>query len=144
MRKAMAAMMFGLLALTDGLNAQGRPDAGTIMSPKEAHTKALSGEVVLVDIRTPQEWRETGVPASATAITMHQEPAKLIAALEKATGGDKSKPLALICRTGNRTSFLQAELKKVGYTAVVNVAEGVIGGPFGPGWLKSGLPIKKP
>ena len=63
---------------------------------------------------------------------------------EAATGGDKTKPLALICRTGNRTSFLQAELKKRGYTSIINVAEGVVGGPFGPGWLKAGLPVTKP
>jgi rhodanese-related sulfurtransferase len=144
MRKAVVTMLAGLTALAGALSAQGRPDAGTVMSPKEAHAKALAGEIVLVDIRTPEEWRETGVPASAQAITMHQDAPKLLAALAAATGGDTSKPLALICRTGNRTSFLQAELKKVGYTSVINVAEGVVGGPFGPGWVKSGLPLKKP
>jgi rhodanese-related sulfurtransferase len=126
------------------LAAQGRPDAGTLMSPAEAHRKALAGEIVFVDVRTPEEWRETGVPASALPITMHQDAPKLLAALAQATGGDKSKALALICRTGNRTSFLQAELKKAGYTQVINVAEGVVGGPFGKGWLKTGLPVKRP
>lgn len=131
-------------AASSGAVAQGRQDPGQIMSAKDAHAKAIAGEVVLVDIRTPDEWRETGIPASAKAITMHQEAPKLFAQLAEATGGDKSKPIALICRTGNRTSFLQAELRKVGYTSVLNVAEGVAGGPFGQGWVKGGLPLRKP
>jgi rhodanese-related sulfurtransferase len=143
MRLSVLAAMICLLVPVVA-SAQNRPDAGTIMAPAIAHTKALAGDLVLVDIRTPDEWRETGVPSSAQAITMHQEPKALLAQLERATGGDKSKPLALICRTGNRTSFLQAELKKHGYTSIINVAEGVVGGPFGQGWLKAGLPVRKP
>ena len=143
MRAILLAFALSLAVLSPTF-AQGRPDPGTLMSPAEAHRKAVAGEIVFVDIRTPEEWRETGIPASATPITMHQDAPKLLAALEQATGGDKSKPLALICRTGNRTSFLQAELKKAGYSQVINVAEGVVGGPFGKGWLKSGLPVKRP
>lgn len=139
-----AALALTLLATAAPLAAQGRPDAGTLMSAAEAHRKALAGELVFVDVRTPQEWRETGVPASALPISMHQDPQKLLAALDKATAGDKSKPLAIICRTGNRTTALQAELKKAGYSQVINVAEGVAGGPFGKGWVKSGLPVKQP
>jgi rhodanese-related sulfurtransferase len=115
---------------------------GTVMSATEAHAKAVAGEVVLVDVRTPDEWRETGLPASGHAITMHQEARGLLAGLDKAMGGDRSKPLAIICRTGNRTTMLQAELKKAGYSNVINVAEGMAGGPNGTGWVKSGLPTR--
>lgn len=124
--------------------AKARIDAGTILAPIDAHRKALAGELVLVDVRTPMEWRETGVAASAKTITMHQNPNTLFAELDKALGGDRTKPLAIICRTGNRTTALQAELKKRGYTSVLNVAEGMVGGPFGPGWIRSGLPVRKP
>jgi rhodanese-related sulfurtransferase len=144
MRATLFAATILLSSTAAALLAQGRADPGTLMTAADAHRKALAGEIVFVDIRTPDEWRETGVPASATPITMHQDAPKLLAALDKATGGDKSKPLALICRTGNRTSFLQAELKKAGYSQVINVAEGVAGGPYGKGWLKAGLPLKRP
>jgi rhodanese-related sulfurtransferase len=143
-RKLILTAVLAFAATSSALWAQSRPTLGTVMTSAQAHTKALAGEIVLVDIRTPEEWRETGIPASASAITMHQDAPKLLAALEKATGGDKTKPLALICRTGNRTTFLQAELQKVGYTSVINVAEGVVGGPNGAGWIKAGLPLKKP
>lgn len=112
------------------------------MSPGDAHAKAQAGSIALVDIRTPAEWRETGLPASAHAITMNQDAPALLAALDRVLGGDRSKPLALICRTGNRSSALTAELRKAGYTNLIDVSEGVAGGRNGPGWLKAGLPTR--
>lgn len=117
--------------------------AGEVMTPTDAHEKALKGEVVLVDVRTPQEWQQTGLPASGHAITMHQQGSDFAAQLDKALGGDRSKPLAVICRTGNRTGSLVAPLEKAGYKRVINVAEGMFGGRYGPGWIKSGLPLRK-
>ena len=131
MIRALAIIGVAVLAMTSGVAGQmskPNPALGTVMSATEAHAKAVAGTVVLVDIRTPEEWRETGLPASAHAISMHQEARDLLAGLDKATGGDKSKPLALICRTGNRTTFLQSELKKAGYSNVINVAEGAYTG----------------
>ncbi len=112
------------------------------MPAAEAHAKAMAGAITLVDIRTPAEWRETGLPASAHAITMNQDSAALLTALDKALGGDRSKPLALICRTGNRSSRLIGDLQKAGYTGLIDVAEGMAGSRAGPGWLKSGLPLR--
>ena len=112
------------------------------MPAAEAHAKAVDGAVTLVDIRTPGEWRETGLPASAHAITMNQDGAALLAALDKVLGGDRSKPLAIICRTGNRSSRLIGDLQKGGYTGLIDVAEGMAGSRAGPGWLKAGLPLR--
>lgn len=117
--------------------------AGEVMTPQEAHEKALTGEIVLVDVRTPQEWQQTGLPASGHAITMHQQGPDFVAQLDAALGGDRSKPLAVICRTGNRTGSLVAPLEKAGYTRVINIAEGMVGGRYGPGWIKTGLPLRK-
>ncbi|MCB1513456.1 MAG: hypothetical protein KDJ18_01315 [Hyphomicrobiaceae bacterium] len=116
--------------------------AGEVMTPAEAHEKALKGEIVLVDVRTPDEWKQTGLPASGHAITMHQQGPDFLRQLDQALGGDRSKPLAVICRTGNRTGSLVAPLEKVGYTRVINVAEGMVGGRYGAGWIKAGLPIR--
>lgn len=116
-------------------------DLGRVISAREAHRQAVAGEVVLVDIRTREEWRETGVPASAKPITMREGDKAFHAELAAALGNDRSRPLALICRTGNRTTILQAELRQAGFTNILNVAEGVAGGPHGAGWVKSGLPL---
>lgn len=139
-------ILFGMAAFAAAVFAQGllKPqDPGTVISAPEAHEKAAKGEIVLVDIRTPQEWQQTGIPASAWAITMNQDGRQLVAALEKAMGGDKTRPLAIICRTGNRTTHLQGQLKQVGFTNVLNVAEGVAGSRYGKGWLNDGLPLRR-
>jgi rhodanese-related sulfurtransferase len=114
-----------------------------IMAVGVAHQRASKGEIVLVDVRRPSEWRQTGIPASGQPITMHQSGEKFLADLLAATGGRRDKPLALICATGGRTSWLLPRLKKAGFTKVYNVAEGMHGSRYGDGWLKQGLPIKK-
>ncbi|HRY08067.1 MAG TPA: rhodanese-like domain-containing protein [Hyphomicrobiaceae bacterium] len=116
--------------------------AGEVMSPADAYEKSSKGEIVLVDVRTPKEWQQTGLPASGYAITMHQQGPEFLSQLDAALGGDRSKPLAIICRTGNRTGSLVGPLEKAGYTRVINVAEGMAGGRYGPGWIKAGLPLR--
>lgn len=113
------------------------------MSAAEAHAAAGAGKVVLVDIRSQEEWKDTGVPASGHAVTMHQAQASFVRQIEALTQGDKAKPLALICATGSRSSFLRSWLVKAGYTAVIDVSEGMEGGRAGRGWVRAGLPIRK-
>ena len=136
---AVVVMLATLAALP--ANAQRAP-TGTIMTAADAHAKALAGDVVLVDIRTPEEWKATGVSASAHAVTMHQAGPAFIDGLKLAMGGDTTKPLAIICNSGNRTSNIYADLQRAGFSKLFNVAEGVGGGPFGRGWLQSGLPLR--
>jgi len=117
-------------------------EAGNVIAVNEAHGKALAGEVVLVDVRSSAEWQQTGVPASAYAITMHQDVDQFVAMVSSAMGGDKTRPLAVICATGSRTTFLQTALKRLGFSNPMNVAAGMMGSRFGTGWIKSGLPVR--
>lgn len=117
--------------------------AGPKIDPAEAHQRALAGEITLIDVRAPKEWRETGTPEHALLITMHGKDGVggFVAGVAAAMGGDKSKPVALICAAGGRSSRLQAALEKEGYTHVIDVAEGVEGGLFSKGWQARGLPL---
>lgn len=114
------------------------------MSAPEAFEAAKSGKLTLIDIRTPPEWKETGVAPGATLINMlHPQgaPGFLNAVLQK-VGGDKTAPIALICRTGNRTTQVQRFLQAEGFTRVYNVKEGMAGSGAGPGWLARKLPVE--
>ena len=113
------------------------------MSVAEAHARALAGEIVLIDVRRPNEWRRTGLPASGHAVTMHQNGAAFRAGLLKATDGRPDRPVALICATGGRSTWVQPQLRQWGFQNLINVAEGMVGGRYGPGWLKSGLPVRR-
>lgn len=110
-----------------------------IIDAKAAFKKAETGELLLLDIRSPQEWKETGTGTGAKKVSMHQP--GFLAKLDALTGNDKTKPVALICATGGRSNWLQGELVKRGYTNIIDVSEGMLGSSTGPGWLKRGLPV---
>lgn len=111
------------------------------MSAADAHERATKGDILLVDIRTDGEWKQTGLGASARPISMHKP--GFIEKLIEAAGNDKSRTIALICATGGRSRWLQGQLTKYGFTNVVDVSEGMLGSAAGPGWLKTGLPVKR-
>jgi rhodanese-related sulfurtransferase len=136
-------LSFGVVATVEVQGQNVKRSGLAVMSAGEAHAKALAGALVLVDIRTTDEWRETGVPASGYTITMHQDRVMFMRQLVEAAGGSLQKPIALICAVGSRSAFLQRRLKQAGFENVIDVGEGVIGGRRGTGWIKSGLPIRR-
>ena len=110
------------------------------MSAPDALAAADRGEIVLVDIRTRGEWKQTGLAKPALAISMHE--AGFVRNLARALGGNRASPVALICATGGRSAHMQHILATAGFTNVIDVSEGMIGSGAGPGWLRRGLPIK--
>jgi len=109
------------------------------ISVQRAHDLASNGQINLVDIRWPAEWKQTGVGKGAHRISMHKK--GFVSQLDKLTGGDRTKPIALICARGNRSSRLKAELNAAGFTNIINVPEGMLGSSAGPGWLGRKLPL---
>lgn len=134
----MNRMSLVLLATVLSLLVSFSTFAAELVSVEEAQSRAMSGELLLVDIRTPGEWQETGVPASAVPITMHKP--TFLAKLDAAMDGRKDKPVGLICAVGGRSGFLSKLLEERGYTYVVDVSEGMHGSERGAGWLAKGLP----
>ena len=111
------------------------------LSPPEAAKLVTEKKVILVDIRTPDEWRETGVAENAHKLDMNDP--MFLAKLSALTNGDRAKPVALICRTANRTRTVQQALLQSGYATIINVEGGMVGNSADKGWLKHGLPVVK-
>jgi len=112
------------------------------LSVREAHEAAKAGKLVLVDIRTPEEWADTGVPEGAIKLDMTGSAFEVrLAALKLDHPG---KPIALICRTGNRTSTVQKKLAGRGWTNLIDVRGGLLGNPKDRGWLSENLPVVAP
>ena len=124
--------------------AAGRVANGVILDPIEARASAEGGGIVLIDIRRPSEWRETGVATPARTITMHDPagPNAFLAAVVEAVGGNLDRPVALICASGVRSTWAQRFLSARGFRRVYNVKEGMLGTGSKPGWIKRGLPIR--
>ena len=116
-------------------------EAGPTLSAPEAFEKARAGEITLIDIRTPQEWRQTGVAEGAQRIDMTRK--TFVQEILESVDGDTDAPIAIICRTGNRTTYAQKALQEMGFSHVFNVNEGMAGSGAGPGWVRRGLPVER-
>ncbi len=118
--------------------------AGADMSAPDALAASQAAKLTLIDVRTPAEWKETGSPLGAARIDINQSKgdAGFLEAVLKQTKGNKSAPVALICRSGSRSSKAQSFLESQGFTQVFNVKEGMSGSGAGPGWIKRALPVQ--
>lgn len=114
----------------------------SILTAPEAFAAAQAGELILVDVRRPEEWQMTGIPDGAVPLDMRRR--DFLIELDRLSGPDRSVPVAIICRTGNRTGYLMSELVPRGFTNVKDVSEGMMGSQVGKGWLAHGLPVEQP
>ncbi|WP_226803956.1 rhodanese-like domain-containing protein [Amylibacter sp. SFDW26] len=133
---AIGAIAVGSIAWSEATKL---PFKGDAISPSQAHEYATSGQIVLIDIRRPDEWNKTGSGQGASRLDMRRQ--DFITELDKIVGGDRSKPVALICARGVRSNRMSQHLINAGYTNIIDVPEGMLGSQAGPGWLKRGLPV---
>jgi rhodanese-related sulfurtransferase len=129
----MGVAAFSTLALPAG--AEG------VLNAPQAYAQAKAGKIILIDIRTPEEWSETGVATVAKTLDMRRD--DFVTVLDRLLGGDRSKPVALICARGVRSSQLSRTLRQAGYSQVIDVPEGMLGSYAGPGWLSRDLPVSR-
>lgn len=110
-----------------------------IISAADASRQMETGDLVVLDIRTPQEWAETGIADGAWPVSMHtpEFPQQLQAILSQY----RTSEIALICATGGRTAYVTEILEKNGIVGVADVSEGMFGNGEAPGWMARGLPI---
>ena len=92
----------------------------------------------IIDIRTPAEWKETGVIPGTTKIMFFDEQGnynipKFMDELKKVVK-DKKQPIILVCRTASRTKMVGEFLStKMGYQNTKELSGGIM---FG--WMNSG------
>jgi len=107
----------------------------------EAYQQAQAGEITLIDIRTPLEWKTVGVPVGGHPIDLRRE--GFAEAVAQAAGGDRNAPIALICAAGVRSARMTLALSDAGFSNIIDVPEGMLGSRSGPGWVASNLPVAR-
>ena len=96
---------------------------------EEASQGLISSNIPIVDIRTPGEWKETGLLKGSIPIMLFDEKGNydlkdFLEKLNKVV--DTEKQFAIICRTGSRTSVLAPFLsQKLNYD-VINIKSGIV------------------
>ena len=130
---------------TAATNTSAAVDLSTLpaeIGADQAYAIVSSGQAPLIDIRSPMEWHQSGLPEGSVPISIH-EPG-FIEKLNDVLDNDKSRPFILICRTGNRSPHVVQALRQHGYSNIYEVPEGLFGSfrsPH-PGWANRGLPMK--
>jgi rhodanese-related sulfurtransferase len=115
--KTLLALLITLLATT----AQAQV---THLVPDE---QLLNSGITIIDIRTEGEWKQTGLVKGAIPITFFDERGaynaqEFLNSLQQHT--DPGQPIAVICRTGNRTRAVSQFLSEQGYQ-VTNLQGGI-------------------
>ena len=98
----------------------------------------LERGITLIDIRRADEWRATGVVAGSHLITAFDADGRLRPTFlaEVAAVSAPDRPLALICRSGNRSAVAARLLtSQSGFQTVYSVAGGI------NDWLRDGRTV---
>lgn len=100
--------------------------------------RLMASGVPVIDVRTAGEWEETGIVPGSRLLTYFDDngkadpPAWLARAQAYARAG---QPVAVICRSGNRTKAVSRYLsQEAGYAKVYNVKGGI------KAWIAEGRP----
>jgi hydroxyacylglutathione hydrolase len=100
------------------------------MSVLELKSKLEKGELLVLDVREPNEWKEDGIMEGAKCIHFTDLQDKIVSL-------PKDKPIAVTCSVGNRASTAVSILEKAGFTDVSNVFGGMTA------WTNLGYPLKE-
>ena len=100
----------------------------------------LQQNTQIIDIRRPDEWKQTGVIKNSKLLTFVDESGRVLPNFmrEFTSTVKKDDPVIVICRTGNRTDVLARHLvTKLGYTQVYNVRHGITD------WIRDNNPVSR-
>jgi rhodanese-related sulfurtransferase len=92
---------------------------------------AKDGKVVVLDVRTPEEFKASHIPGAVNVDFKAKDFAEQVAKL------DKGKTYVVHCGSGRRSTSSLETFKKLGFKSIVHLDNG-----FG-GWQKAGLPVEK-
>ena len=76
------------------------------MDADKAHKLAQKGEIILIDVRRPDEWESTGIPSGAVPLDMRRP--DFIDAFSQVAATASDKPVVLICAGGVRSARARA------------------------------------
>lgn len=110
------------------------------ITAEEAKARLDRGEVdIILDVREPDEWQRGHIPGAVhipMGLVQEQADSKSPDA-DPALTSDPDARIVVHCAQGVRSLLSADALKKMGYSGVVSMSDGIIG------WAKQGFPIER-
>ena len=107
--------------------------------------KEMSNNLIIIDVRNKEEWKETGIIPNSLLIQMLSAGRTIrkeyISELLIALGEDRDIKAAIICHSGGRSSATVELLKNEGFNNIFNISEGMVGNGSTTGWINRNLPL---
>ena len=134
MNRQLATMVMAVLLLA----LAAAPAAATLQDLSPAQFKSMleqhrdDPEVVLLDIRTPAEFRQGHIRGALPLDYYARDFVDRLKAL------DREKTYLIYCRSGNRTGRSLAIFDKLGFSKVYQLQTGLVG------WARDGYPLVSP
>ncbi|BCW95720.1 MAG: rhodanese-like domain-containing protein [Fimbriimonadales bacterium] len=123
---AIGALLASLFALSGCDETQGTARKTTV-SPREVYERRSDEKVLIVDVRTPAEYRHERIEQAVN---------KPLDSIEKWLPElPKDKTIYFVCRSGNRSGIAQRIAAQKGLANTYNMEGGMIA------WHREGLPV---
>jgi len=119
---ALGAALVALFAVAFAVNAYQGGNGGTVVHQYMTVEEMKADGGLIVDIRTPPEWRETGVIDGAKLVTFSDAQSFLAQVGPEIADG---RDLILICHSGNRSSRAAAALEGLIPNKIISVDGGM-------------------
>jgi rhodanese-related sulfurtransferase len=107
-------------------------------TPDEVADTVLSGELLVLDVREPEEFEQGHLPGALNIprgwLELRADPTWR--AHDERLAPDK--PVLVYCTVGPRSILAGAALRGLGYTSVTNLDEGLVA------WKNAGYPVTQP
>lgn len=120
----------GTIKISPAHTYRGKSIPMNIITLEDARKLIGEGTVTIVDVRTPEEYREAHLDR-ATNIDISAPDF-----LERIETLDKSHPYLVYCASGGRSARAVAEMEQQGFTVVYNLMGGIAG------WIRGGFPVE--
>jgi rhodanese-related sulfurtransferase len=130
-------VLIGVAAIASGAARSQTPVSS--LAAREVHDGVKAGKLILVDIRAPEEWADTGVPRGA--LRFDAEASGFEVRLAGLRVDFPGKRIVLIARSGGAAVSVQQKLAARGWRELSVVRGGVLGAG---GWLAEKLPVEQP
>ncbi len=133
-RKGRASVWTAVMALILGavapvLAGPGVQDVTVAQAQKLIQKNTGKAEFVVLDVRTPQEFAEGHLAGAVNVNLLAPDFEPRIAAFSR------GKTYLVYCRTGGRSTRAVQIMRRLGFTSIYHMSQGITG------WMQGGLPL---